>query len=137
MFSTFGANTNPRPMNEETQKVLNEFMQQMLQFAQDAGAFASEQIPEVLREIIVWGIASGILWMLVAMIGSYVAYRMLKRAFADDDWEDYPHLVIPGVSMLCVFTPLFFVNAFDVAKAIFAPRLYLIEEVASMIKGGC
>ena len=117
----------------EKQDVVDAFLYELLDFAKDAGAFAKEQVPLVLQEYITWGIVSSIIWMLPFLAFAFFVPRLLRIAskMEPDEGAFLGVLVFFG-SATSVIAIVY--HSLDAAKAIFAPRVYLIETLSELLK---
>lgn len=117
----------------DTRTIVNSFLTELLEFSKDAGAFAKEQVPLVLKEYIYWGIASSIVWMLPFLAMMYFVPRIWR-------WGAKEAEASGGLSVFLSFCYLtiglagFIYNLLDMTKAIVAPRVYLIETISNLIK---
>jgi hypothetical protein len=132
-------------MEQGTKDIMNAFLVELLDGVKKAGAFVSEQLPIVLKEYILWGIVSNTIWAVVMLAGCYVMYRGFKMFFDKKWYLESPDRnghreVSPGI-MLMVFPAFGFVflaieavsRTLTALKAIFAPRVYLIDELGKLI----
>ena len=107
--------------------------------------FAVEQAPEVCSQLLAWKLAEAIMIIvsMTLLLASAVwltwKYRKPLKKLS---WDDTIDMIDPGF-MLPLFVWLFLFIAFvvtvpravrDVAKITFAPKIYLIEYAAKLIK---
>lgn len=118
----------------DTKTVIAEFLNQLLEFTKDAGAFAKEQVPLVLKEYIYWGIASSAVWLLPFLVMLYFSFRVWRWAIRELEESDGT-TVLPAVVYSIIMIAGLIYNLLDLAKAVVAPRVYLIEQLTSMLKG--
>ena len=128
-------------MKDEMMQALTAFMTKMvgiLDSAVDAGA---QQLPEVLGELLllarVEAVAGITAWCVAFWAMAWLSVRLYRHTseWIDDskDWLIGMHvgiLAVIGTVMLCV-TPL---NFRSVMKPLIAPRAYLIEYCAQLVK---
>lgn len=117
----------------DTRTIINSFLTELLEFTKDAGAFAKEQIPLVLKEYIYWGIASSIVWMLPFLVMLYFFPRLWRWAANEVKGSDGFSLV-PAIVYTAIMVPGIVYNLLGLTKAIVAPRVYLIETLSDLIK---
>lgn len=117
----------------DTKTVIAEFLKQLLEFTKDAGAFAKEQIPLVLKEYIYWGIASSVVWLLPFLVMLYFSFRIWRWAIDKIEESDWFSLV-SAIAYTAIMLPGILYHLLDLMKAIVAPRVYLIEQLTSMLK---
>jgi hypothetical protein len=93
--------------------------------------FASEQLPEVIEQLIMWKMAEAIVWIVITFIALVVIVKIAKSK-----WDDcYSKFDAIGISMLLGIMPLiiFLVNVTELIKLIVAPKVYLLEYVSKLI----
>ena len=128
-----------------TRDIVNQFLSEMLEGVKQAGAFVSEQLPLVLQEYIAWGILSNAIWAVAMLLGLYGAYRFIKM-FIEKGWHrekpsysDHetvsPAILAPVfIGIIAVFVAIEAVSRLvTMCKAIFAPRVYLIDELSKLL----
>ena len=116
-------------MNEEIKAVMVE----LLSYLKTAADFAAEQAPLVLQEILNWGIASNLLWIIIGIL--FIALIVignvkLTRKYPNDDFA--PLYVISGLGGFFILIGVL-MSMFDVVQIIVAPRVYLIEYVGRLV----
>lgn len=140
------------------QDSLTSFIERMLEGMERGANFAGEQIPLLVQEILIWnGVFHGA-WALIGLVMVFVLARFF-RGHAEklaawhgdwhslDDqmrarfWNDKSNLsalqsvtVIAKYGSIGVGALLFFVNIFVTLKIILAPRLYLLEYAADLVR---
>lgn len=105
-----------------------------------AGGFVLDQAPEVAREVIllgrVWHSVAFLMSLasVIAIAGAVIRYRKALR----EGWDDAEPLAtvccITSPILSAVFLILTLVEFSSAATAWFAPRLYLLQELAGLIK---
>lgn len=127
-------------MNEQAQKILVDLLQKASNGIDSAVSFSQAQIPDVVHQLLVWNFALSILLTILGMISfcatQYVSWRIfkkLKKEWAGDELFEHPEAMIIGVIYMLTFSPLAWVSL-DWLKIWLAPKLYLIEYAASLVK---
>ena len=120
-------------------------MIELLQKASDgidsAVSFSQAQIPDVVHQLLVWNTVSSILFQLfiLSAIGGYI-FAVYKFHKASNDRDISDGAIIAAVSAFSVGGVIVsglgvaFFAYFDWMKIWLAPKLYLIEYAASLIK---
>lgn len=132
-------------MNEETKTILNQFLASLMEGLDKAGAFVTEQLPLVLQEYITWGIVKGVIVLMVGIAAMFswrkwiyapakIRLAELRRRDSLDAMDVNMWIGISGVVALTVLAVGIFCGLLPAAKAIFAPRVYLIEELSKLVK---
>lgn len=125
-------------MNEATQEQLAELVKWLRETAQAGQAFVAGQAPDLAREIIAYG---RVMEPLIAF-GPVIAYSILMWRWApkmleawdslDDEFHAIGGWVFSGVGGLT--SVLFLLNTPDAIKVWVAPKLYLLDYVAGLLK---
>ena len=131
-------------MKAETQDKLEQIgvagLERISQWVERAEAFADEQAPLVVQEIITWGfwsnttLATGLL-MLTALCG-ITAYLLINRSLKEHKEDDFflfviGIVVIIGGVVSLIFGLFYSYMTFYVAVA---PRLYVIEQLRELMR---
>lgn len=128
-------------MNEQAQKILIDLMQKASTGIDSAVSFSQAQIPDVINQLLVWNAASSALFQAFAIIFmAFYGWSSLKAAHNVshgplDEFGDTMcifWIIGGGVFSLVLFIEFWF--NFDWLKIWLAPKLYLIEYAASMVK---
>lgn len=134
-------------MNEELQKQLAEYLGTLLEAAKSGAAFASEQVPLVIQEKIVYGRVVETLTAVIGVVGliglPLFACKAIKNLLASEDipydkHEESNRLVIQGfgyvvLAFMSLIALMFLDHIGSAIKAWTAPRLYIIEWLSSLV----
>ncbi len=130
-------------MNDQLQKVLADIITRVTSGADAAIQFGKEQIPEVLKQLLIWNFTfSFMIWFFAtSIIIGYVVWMAIKFKWwfknqntttAEQDVLYTTVCIIWGfISFIMIF--VFWCNL-DWLKIWVAPKLYLLEYAASLIK---
>jgi hypothetical protein len=130
-------------MNDQLQKVLADIITRVTSGADAAIQFGKEQIPEVLKQLLIWNFTfSFLIWFsATAIIVGYVIWMLTKFRWwfknqrsttTEQDTAVTALTVIWGIiTFIMIF--VFWCNL-DWLKIWVAPKLYLLEYAASLIK---
>ncbi|CAM8500719.1 hypothetical protein [Enterobacter asburiae] len=128
-------------MNEQANKILVELLQKASNGIDSAVSFSQAQIPDVVHQLLLWNSASSALFQVFCLVflGFYAwssvrALNKLNNGPLDDigDGLCVVWMVFGGIASLILFIG-FWMN-FDWLKIWLAPKLYLIEYAASLVK---
>lgn len=124
--------------------VIKQWAKELLEWAKAGKDFVAEQMPLLVQEIIKWGFAEAICWMIVAialfLIGLYFRGK-LRAQEKNSPWRSFDEggplplfawLGIGGVWFVSFL--MFFGNLFTAVKTVVAPRVYLIEYLANIVQ---
>ena len=140
-------------MEEQANKILVELLQKAVGGIDAAVSFSQAQIPDVVHQLLVWNSVRSILFQALALILIAAALRMPSFARnarksgerwtahdgrPKDDWfvSSFAYdICVFGLPISAIVTgaPLLIFN-FDWLKIWLAPKLYLLEYAASLIK---
>lgn len=139
-------------MDDALVKILNGAMN----LAQQTGEFVVEQGGDILKQFFMWKIAENVFYVVLGLLLLFIPYFIFKKLGCDnkaDTGDSYYAVkvlgkyysqplgiagfifgvclpVIAGLIMFCTCL-------FDLIYVIVAPKLYLIEYVVGLTKGGC
>lgn len=101
--------------------------------------FASSQIPDVIHQLLLWKTAEAVVYAVVSavILWKILSVRKAVHEVANEDnapeWLAVYYLfgvvIVGGISAL-----VFIANVLEVLKIWIAPKLYLIEYVANLVK---
>lgn len=141
-------------MNEQAQKILVDLLQKASNGIDSAVSFSQAQIPDVVHQLLVWNFASSIIaqafslvlilavaiW-LVKLISDrtsrkpWTCHKQDARLNETSELFDIVALIsVIGGALAVVFSIIVFSCNFDWLKIWLAPKLYLIEYAASLVK---
>jgi len=116
---------------------IEEILTELIQSVTAVKNFAVEQAPDVIVQLLAWNFYSSLILgggSLLIMIGGWLAIWKLL------DWKQYDQdnnvmiCLIFGAISLIGFIPLTFCSFAESLKIYIAPKLYLIEYAASLLK---
>jgi hypothetical protein len=125
-------------MNETIEPYVKKLLDGGMKTAEDVAKFIETQTPELGKEMIAWGAVSEIV---APLIGLTLFLTMLILHIRYKDYENYycgssqyppgfPYIAIPGMVGMIIFIA----QIMDVIYPLVAPRLYILEKIASFIK---
>lgn len=135
-------------MNDKAQKVLTDLLQKASNGIDSAVAFSQAQIPDIVHQLLMWNFVSSIICM-IASAAIFISclvfvFWLLKQRKEGAGWTEflgnssissvaYDFTMFASITFtvisLCVFA-----SSFDWLKIWIAPKLYLMEYAASLIK---
>jgi len=150
-------------MNEQANKVLADLLQKASNGIDAAVSFSQAQIPDVVHQLLIWNFTKSLLMTVIAFASVYPVVWILRRSwqripdgvFRSGDgyscengrtkyvptlmWDKYGEIsftiMIPA-PILVFWATWFFMTVLDLTwlKIWIAPKLYLLEYAASLIK---
>lgn len=120
-------------MNETLQQALTKLIEKALNGIDSAGDFMAGQIPDVVHQLLIWKACSSALVMILGIFILFAPPLLFKKywdAICRSDAEPFVMVLVATVP-----TGFFmFVYNFDWLQIIIAPKLYLLEYAASLVK---
>ncbi len=126
-------------METATNERLNALLDYLTDTMKSGVDFASEQAPLVAKEIAAYGAVSSWVYVAIglAVVATGVAATRLIMKW-DEQKEDFhpKHMIATFAGVVCVMvgTGIVASNLNDAMKATFAPRVYVLEYVAKLVK---
>jgi len=123
-------------MNEQVELLVNQGLETALSYVQATSAFVAEQAPLLVQEVLRFGLAYnatfGILWFFLTLAFSFASYKLYKIGLASG--EEGPCVVafFALVASICTFIGII-IQLLVVLKIVFAPRMYLIEQLRTLL----
>lgn len=113
--------------------------------AKTAGQFAAEQTPLLIKEVLLFGFWINLIRLVVFLLTSYAVYRLARYHFSraqELQKKKHPEpFAIFGFATVFGYAPALVIlflgslwNAYNVLMISLAPRLYLIQYVADLVK---
>lgn len=129
-------------MNEQLQVKLVEILSQIQTAVKAAGDFTLEQLPDVVQQFVMYGRANYTFFISLAVILIIVSlFLIIKKAIygkqigAYASWSDNRVAsIISGISIGFVGFCMLFVNIGNFFMVWFAPKIWLIKEIAILLK---
>ena len=121
-------------MNEQAQKILVDLLQKASNGIDSAVSFGQAQIPDVIQQLLMWNAVSSAGIQIICTLAISACIYLMRFAWNKVDDADVvlEALAFTGIwSIACV---VIIFNNFDWLKIWLAPKLYLIEYAASLVK---
>ena len=125
-------------MNETIEPYVKKLLDGGMKTAEDVAKFIETQTPELGKEMIAWGAVSEIvapligLTLFLTMLILHIRYKDYESYYcgSSQDLPGFPFIAIPGMVGMIIFIA----QIMDVIYPLVAPRLYILEKIASFIK---
>lgn len=124
--------------------VIKQWAKELLDWAKQGKDIVAEQVPLLVQEIIKWGFAEAVLYMVMAVVIFLVSRYLMKKWYekpTDSVWRDWDEGgPLPGFAWVFIAGGhvvgflMFFGNLFTAVKTLVAPRVYLIEYLANLVQ---
>lgn len=131
---------------EQYHEAITKFITEMTAKINNGVSFVSSEIPPVIDEILRWHfyksvseMVFGIVLLCLMIASNRFLYKKFKSLDDDDSYYSYKNESILYVSGLIInvcggLVTFYYLFSFDWLKIMIAPKLYLIEYAATLIK---
>lgn len=119
-------------MNEQAQKIMLDLLQKASDGIDSAVSFSQAQIPDVVHQLLMWNAISSIVVQLLCLFIIVVCIKVCVKAHEYDHDLFIIYLLLFSIIIFASLCVLF--SNFDWLKIWIAPKLYLIEYAASLMK---
>ncbi len=130
-------------MNEELSNKLQETLIGLIDSTTSAAEFVQSEIPEVLEQLLMWKMGEGIFFICLGLFFALITYLLRKPTVkgwnddyesgdADTAWAELRTIGLIWFSIVSVI--IIAISTLTVLKIWLAPKVYLIEYAASLIK---
>ena len=125
-------------MNDQLQGKLVEILTGIQSAVKASGDFAASQLPDIAQQYITYGRAANtvdaVLFLLASAILARFAYKQLHNEWDDSNPEGQALIVLSSAACVLMLI-LFLCRLRDVMLVWFAPKVWLIEKMASLVGG--
>lgn len=103
--------------------------------------FASAQIPDIIHQLLIWKAAEAVLYLVVSCLAIWLFFVLRKRfkvfikGSFDEDMGWVFFYVLGGAFLIVLPVLQIIASTLLILKIWLAPKLYLIEYAASLMKG--
>ncbi len=117
-------------MNDELKNKSVEILTQIQQAVQSGAEVAGQQIPDIARQYVSYGMVWNWSVALFFAVLIFLFYRVIRLWESNNqDLDSFPFIVC----LMLLFVPLF-IYARDALLVTLAPKVWLIKEIADLIK---
>ena len=127
-------------MNEQLQNTVNEILIKSIDAFYNGVEWLAGEIPEVVSQLLLWNLASSLLWAIAWIMVSISFALSYKKLIAQirGGRGDYEEMVLPMFTMLwgiaAIIGVFSSIHCFEIAlKILIAPKLYLLEYASELI----
>lgn len=134
-------------MNPETSEIVNTALRKAIEVASATGQFVVEQAPDVIQQLMVWKTASYAVNLVVGVgmvVGPPLLWGWANKKYPGwhtekGHFDNFPTIsamiagLATGVSLVCGI-PFAYSSAMGLLKITLAPKVWLLEYAASLIK---
>jgi len=127
-------------MNEQLQNTVNEILQKAIAGATQAGEFLKDQIPDVVQQLLTWKLTESAVegvGCVVGVVALGIAYKKFCKLIARMDTDYFARSLAGAFSGggVVVLSVASLSNLLEVLKIWLAPKVWLLEYAASLVKG--
>ncbi len=124
-------------MNEQLSKSLTELIDFTKLGVLEGLNAVKEQMPELVNQILVWGIVQSCLGLVISITFMYFYVKFIKKIQNNDndDCSDEQEacFMIIGTILFIIAIVIAICTVFEIFQIIFAPNLYLIQYMSNLI----
>lgn len=132
-------------MEEQLQQALASILNKTVAGVEAGAAFLSAEVPDVIQQLLYWKLAQSTVVMLIAAVFLFFFYRKgitVAKAEPGSFWQESyggptgPAVFFWGIGLIITFFSIigFIGSALRVVQIVVAPKIYLIEYAASLVK---
>ena len=122
-------------MNETLQQSVAAIIDRGLTSLDTAISFLSSEVPDLIRQLLLWHMSRAGVIALIAGAVMYLFYRFCKYLHKENAFDDAAPLVLLGGIIVIVASVFFIGCIMEILQIAIAPKLYLIEYAAKLYKG--
>lgn len=123
-------------LQDKASEVLVNMIDITVKSMNDVIEFGKQQIPEVIHQLLLWQLTSSILWIVVGVVLVVVGFWWCCKA---NNWikKDPNNVPAHFVTLLFFVGGAWFIiyNALDALQIWVAPKVYLIQYAADLVRG--
>ena len=126
---------------KETDQQLAEILKKGLEAAEKTGNFVVEQAPDLIQQLIVWKTCEYIFLIIISIAFMFSLYKWHKSAMKRyDDFDgfyiktEFFIYCIYAIVVILIFGIGLFQSFFNLLQILLAPKIWLIEYAANLIK---
>ena len=109
-----------------------------VQSVSDVVEFGKQQIPEVIHQLLMWNVLKASIWVVVAVVFSIFLCTVVNRAKPVLNESEYGFgtfiQILGWLIAMVVGGSVFMINLLQAAYILIAPKVWLIEYAAELIK---
>lgn len=132
-------------MNEQLQNTINILLEKALATLDSSVDFLQAELPDVTQQLFMWEMTFAIFWVILSTIIVFVLFKLIQsihKGDGDDHWcrecgciNEWGTFILILSSIGCVvFSVSVVTNSLEALKIYIAPKLWLMEYAAELIK---
>jgi len=123
------------PVMDAASKVLVDLISKVSDGASSAADFLKDNIPDVLREYLLWGaISNGACLVLASATIVFFVWSLTRRwEWYVDGYDDASPLILAPLFIGGGAIVVWLISLFSFLKIVFVPKLYLLEQASSLL----
>ena len=129
----------------ELKDISAEALRQTMEWVKQAKDFAVEQAPLLAREVVRYGIVAngaaviaGVLLLIFGVLAWRTTGKNWEKWAPKEKWDDPTPKQVFGLTFtvvgICSGIPMIMACGFPLLKAIYAPRVYLLDKLTALLK---
>lgn len=124
-------------MNEQLQQAFLSILADVTQGTKNAITFLSGEIPDIIQQLLVWKATEyGALTLISFIFLFFFTRTTVKQLKADPNLDEFETFLLLTAGLLLAIAAIivFFANLFPFLQVLIAPKIFLIEFAAELIK---
>lgn len=130
--------TVPEAVKEKASDMLLNMVNVTIQTMSDVVEFGKQQIPEVIHQLLMWNALKASIWVVVAVVFSVFLCTVVNRAKPglNESASGFGSFVqaLGWLIAMVVGGAVFMINLLQAAYILIAPKVWLIEYAAELVK---
>lgn len=123
-------------MNDNLQKALADILNKASQGVDSATSFMQAQLPDIVSQLLAWKIWEYSFFILLSLVLFVLIYKSVKKINANigDDYGDKLFTWVMATVIAMIPLTVFVFCSLNVIEVLVAPKIYLIEYAAHLLK---
>ena len=126
-------------MNDQLQEAIKQMIDKSVAAIEKGASFASEQVPDIIQQYLMWAMAESILFVILMAIIWLVSYKFIfvwsnqKKEYGM--LSDSKVLACIGGAMASFIAGIVGIaSIFQIVQILIAPKVFLLEKFMSLVK---
>lgn len=120
---------------DQLENAAAQVLQSTINAATQGAEFIKDQIPDLLKQLLMWNAASDVLFVVMTIGIVFLAFKFFPKfsKWADDGGGDIFYWAFAGPAC-AVFSGFAMEKIWDAAEILIAPKVWLLEYAAHLVK---
>lgn len=120
------------------EQIGKDFALELLNALKSTKLFVIDQAPDVLKQLVHWKLADNSLMVLVSTALFCIVIKYAKKFWkqTEDDGAAQGVIILTSIVFSLIVGGLFLNSLFNLVQVLFAPKIFLLEYLAKLVKSG-